>query len=239
MKDLVNYLRGTMALACGVLSAAPVHGQMPESNPYPFHVVASVASYSYFVFYPGAGPSLRVVAPWALAVGYRATERLSFHLGYGLARHSDDHTATGTTPTGRPTSLLFRDEGRDAVLPATAQYMLFSTRRNNLQWHGTAGLLFASSTYATRIIRTEDGVVTQDVRGGGRKAGFYAVVGTGLDYRFSRRLGATGELTWSRNLNAVSNATYRSLGARYGFTRNVSLGLYYRLKLQKSAAVTK
>ena len=238
MKGLVNYLMGMMLLACGVFSATPVHGQVPESNPYPFHVVASVASYSYFVFYPGAGPSLRVAAPWALAVGYRATDRLSFHLGYGLARHSDDHTVTGTTSTGRPTSVLFRDEGRDAVLPATVQYVLFSTRRNNLQLHGTAGLLFASSTYATRIIRTEDGVVTQDVRGGGRKSGFYTVLGTGVDYRFSRRLGATGELSWSRNLNAVSNATYRSLGAWNGFTRNVSLGLYYRFKLQKDVAIT-
>ena len=239
MKDLVSYVMGMMVLVCGVFSTAPVHGQVLESNPYPFHVGASLASYSYFVFYPGAGPSLRVVAPGALAVGYRATDRLSFHVGYGLARHSDDYTATGTTSTGRPTSLLFQDEGRDAVLPATAQYVFFSTRRNNLQLHGTAGLLFASSTYATRIVRTEDGVVTQDVRGNGRKSGFYAVLGTGVDYRFSRRLGATGQLSWSRNLNSVSNATYRSLGARYGFTRNVSLGLYYRFKLQKDAAVAK
>ena len=239
MKDLVRNLMGMMALACGVFSAEPVRGQVPESNPYPIQVGASLASYSYFVFYPGAGPSLRVVAPWALAVGYRATDRLSFHLGYGLSRHSDDYTATGTTSTGQPTSALFRDEGRDAVLPATAQYVLFSSRRNNLQLHGTAGFLFASSTYATRIVNTEDGVVTQDVRGGGRKSGFYTVLGTGVDYRFSRRLGATGQLSWSRNLNSGSNATYRSLGARYGFTRNVSLGLYYRFKLQKDAAVTK
>lgn len=237
MKKLVWY---TTLVAIFLLGAPAVFAATAQGTPnplYKFKIGGFGASRSFFVFFQGAGPSLRVVAPWEVKVTHMFTERVSLGLGYALANQIDNHTVTGTTTTGQPTSQLFRDERRDWIIPLTGHYVLRTNDSQKLRLGVTAGIMLAASSYSTRIVNTVDGMVTNDTGGRDSKSSLFAIAGANLSYRVAKRVDVIGEISWNRNLAAVSNTTYRSLGSRNGFTRNVSLGLNYHFNLKKPATL--
>ena len=232
-------LGSAVVLAFGIIATTSgAHGQSVSSREYKFGIAPSLASCSYFVFYPAAGPSLRVVAPWKTEVSYCLNHRIKFRLGYGFARFSNDYTDTGTNLVGQPTSQFFQDKGYDSVLPATVSYNFRASDSRKFNFGVVAGLMFAVSAYNTRIINTLNGVTIEDISESGGKAGFYTVSGVVFDYRLNRRLDLTGELSWNRSFASVSNSVYRSLGSRNGFTRNMTFGLRYVFNFSRSNPTT-
>lgn len=210
------------------------YGQASFRKEYKFGIASSLASCSYFIFYPTAGPSLRIVTPWKLEASYRLNKRIAFRLGYGFTRFSNDYVDTGTNPVGQPTSQLFQDKGYDSVLPVTVSYSIRADDSRKFNFGIVAGLMFAKSAYNTRIVNTLNGMPVEDISESGGKSGFYTVSGAVLDYRINKRLNLTGELSWNRSLASVSNATYHSLGSKGGFTRNMTFGLRYLFNLPRS-----
>lgn len=237
MKKAIGYISLVAFFLLGAPAAFADTAQAPPSPLYKFKIGGFGASRSFFMFFQGAGPSLRVLTPWEMKITHMLTERASLRLGYALANQTDNFTVTGTTTTGQPTSQRFRDERRDWVIPLTGHYVLRTNASQKLRLGATAGIMLAASSYSTRIVSTVDGMVTNDTGGKDNESNFFVIAGADLSYRVTNRFDVTGELSWNRSLAAVSNTTYRSLGSWNGFTRNISLGLNYHFNVKKPATL--
>lgn len=212
--------------------------QPSDANRSPYFVGLQTANNRYEVLYRRSSPGEALITTPLITAGFYILPRLAVQLGYGYLHDiSEDPGASGITLSGQRITLnRHGQESRQQAFPLLARYSLSNRSRSRLRADALAGLTMVTSRFTFHNEHLLDGQVTFQESINDHATQFYCTVGMGLRFVISHHFEASGDLTWSKNLETAPEYVHREVtGNGWGITRAVNLGLRYRFAVKKKA----